>query len=330
MTKTETSDVASTVRQALRLEKTGCEIVRVAVKTPADARAIREIRRGISIPVVADIHFDADLAIEAVKSGADKIRINPGNVRDKKDIDRVIASVSSKGIPLRLGVNSGSLEEMSKNRKDPAGAMVGALLKYVEHFRKKKFHDLVISLKASDVPATVRAYRLMADECDYPFHLGITAAGLPEDGVVRSSVGIGALLLDGIGDTIRVSLTGDPILEIPAGKRILSAAGARKFGPEIIACPTCGRCQVDLVSIVKRLERELARSKGHGARGIGKSALIAVMGCEVNGPGEARQADIGIAFGKDKGAIFSHGKIVKTVKAKDAVCELVKMIKSNQ
>lgn len=330
MTKTETADVAATVRQVLELEKAGCEIVRVAVKTLEDARAIRDVRRDISVPLVADIHFDANLAIEAVKSGADKIRINPGNVRDKKDIDRVISAVSAKGIPLRLGVNSGSLEEMSRSKKDPAGAMVGALLRYMEHFRKKRFHDIVISLKASDVPTTVEAYRLMAGECDHPFHLGVTAAGLPEEGIVRSSVGIGALLLDGIGDTVRVSLTGDPVLEISAAKRILSAVGTRKFGTEIIACPTCGRCQVDLVSIVKELEEELQRMTSHEKRKTRAPLLIAVMGCEVNGPGEARQADIGIAFGKDKGAIFSSGKIIKTVKTKDAVSELVKMIKSNQ
>lgn len=329
MTKTDTADVKATVRQIIELENAGCEIVRVAVKGIEAARAIKAIRKEISIPVVADIHFDAALAMEAIKSGADKIRINPGNVKDNDELDRVISAAMAKGVPMRLGVNSGSLTGMARGKANPARAMVEALLKYLEHFKNRKFNDIVLSLKASDVMTTVEAYRLMARECEYPFHLGVTAAGLPEEGMVRSSIGIGALLLDGIGDTIRVSLTGDPAKEVRGAKRILSAVGARKFGYEVIACPTCGRCQVDLVAMVERLEKELQRGKGQGAWGKEKQILIAMMGCEVNGPGEARNADIGIAFGKGKGAIFKDGKIIKTVREKDAVGELVRMIKAN-
>ncbi len=327
MAKTDTADVVSTVRQIRSLEESGCEIVRVAVKTFEAARAIGQIKKEIGIPLVADIHFDAALAVEAIKSGADKIRINPGNVTDRGSIRDLIAAASAKSVPMRIGVNSGSLSEMVRGKGSPAGRMVGAVLRYLELFRRARFKNLIISLKASDVATTVEAYRLMAGECDYPFHVGVTAAGLPEEGIVRSSVGIGSLLLDGIGDTIRVSLTGDPVAEVGVAKRILSATGMRKFGHEIIACPTCGRCQVDLVSIVKELEKEVSRTTGSEQRATKKPLLIAVMGCEVNGPGEARQADLGIAFGKDKGAIFRRGNIVKTVASDRAVAELVKMVK---
>ena len=327
MAKTDTANVASTVREIRALEESGCEIVRVAVKTFEAARAIGQIKKEIDIPLVADIHFDAALAVEAIKSGADKIRINPGNVRDKGGIRELIAAASAKSVPMRIGVNSGSLSEMARGKGSPAGRMVGAVLRYLELFRRERFNNLVISLKASDVATTVEAYRLMAGECDYPFHVGVTAAGLPEEGIIRSAVGIGSLLLDGIGDTIRVSLTGEAVAEVGVAKRILSAAGMRKFGHEIIACPTCGRCQVDLVSIVRELEEQISRGTRDEGPRTRKPLLIAVMGCEVNGPGEARQADIGIAFGKDRGAIFRKGKIVKTVVAKKAVGELIKIIK---
>ncbi|MFH1552040.1 MAG: flavodoxin-dependent (E)-4-hydroxy-3-methylbut-2-enyl-diphosphate synthase [Candidatus Omnitrophota bacterium] len=327
MTKTDTSDIRATVGQVRQLEEAGCEIVRVAVKNTSDAKAISAIRKDTEIPFVADIHFDYRLAVECIKQGADKIRINPGNIYKTAEIDKIIDAAASKNIPVRIGVNSGSLRDESDGSTDIADRMVDSALKYVEHFRKRDFDDLVISLKASEVPSTVRAYRRIAGECGYPLHLGVTAAGLPEEGVVKSSIGIGALLMEGIGDTVRVSLTGDSIAEVDVAKRILSAIGSRHFGPRIIACPTCGRCQVDLVSIVKQLEWELKRTTEHARRGTDKSLVIAVMGCEVNGPGEAKDADIGIAFGKGKGVVFRHGEVVKTVEASAAIKELLEMIR---
>ncbi len=320
MTKTDTSDVNATVRQIRQLQNAGCELVRVAVKDTNAASAISDIKKEINIPLIADIHFDHKLALEAIANGADKIRINPGNMTGQDAVNSVINAAAEKGIPIRLGVNSGSLVEMAAGRGNPADVMVDCLLKYLEPFRKKRFNDIILSLKASDVSTTVEAYRKMAEACDYPFHVGVTAAGPPAEGIVRSSVGIGTLLLDGIGDTIRVSLTGDPLPEVDAAKRILSSVGVRHFGHSIISCPTCGRCQVDLVPLVEELEKEIKSITN-------KPLTIAIMGCEVNGPGEAKCADIGIAFGKNKGAIFRGGEIIKTVKVDDAVDELVKMIK---
>ncbi|MGD2278717.1 MAG: flavodoxin-dependent (E)-4-hydroxy-3-methylbut-2-enyl-diphosphate synthase [Candidatus Omnitrophota bacterium] len=327
MTKTDTSDIESTVRQIHELENAGCEIIRVAVKDPEDAKAVRQIKEEIAIPLVADIHFDYRLAIESIKSGADKIRINPGNIHKFDDIDKIIDEAFSSKVPIRIGVNSGSLKESQRASGDIADRMVSFALKYIDHFEKRNFNDLVISLKASEVPATVKAYRKIAEKCDYPLHLGITAAGLPDDGIVKSSIGLGMLIMNGIGDTVRVSLTGNPVFEVDAAKRILAFVGARHLGPQIIACPTCGRCQVDLVPIVEELEDELKGALKRKAAKEEKQLLIAVMGCEVNGPGEAKDADIGVAFGKDKGVIFSHGKAVKTIKAGSAIKELLKIIK---
>ncbi|MBD3380263.1 MAG: flavodoxin-dependent (E)-4-hydroxy-3-methylbut-2-enyl-diphosphate synthase [Candidatus Omnitrophica bacterium] len=327
MTNTVTADIPATVSQIKRLEKAGCEIVRVSVKSPEDAKAVEDIREEIGIPLVADIHFDHRLALEAVKRGADKIRINPGNIRRKDHIDRVISACRERGVPVRIGVNSGSLTESASGKGKPCDVMVSSLLGYMEHFRKAKFDDLVISLKSSDVETTVKAYRLMADECDHPFHLGVTAAGTRDNGIVKASIGIGSLLLDGIGDTVRVSLTAAPEEEVTAAKRILSSVGSRKFGHEIIACPTCGRCQVDLEPIVNEIEKALCGSR-FAVRGSKKHLLIAVMGCEVNGPGEAKAADVGIAFGKGKGAIFKEGKIIRTVNADIAVRELMSIIEA--
>ncbi|MGB2629747.1 MAG: flavodoxin-dependent (E)-4-hydroxy-3-methylbut-2-enyl-diphosphate synthase [Candidatus Omnitrophota bacterium] len=326
MAKTDTSDVDATIRQVRDLENAGCEIVRVAVKDMEDAKAIGPIRQEIIIPLVADIHFDYKLALEAIRQGADKIRINPGNIYKTGEIDQIIDAAFSAKIPIRIGVNSGSLRGPFTKAGHIADRMVDSALKTIEHFRNKGFNDLVISLKASEVPSTIRAYRRMAGECDYPMHLGVTAAGLPEEGIVKSSIGIGALLMEGIGDTVRVSLTGDPVMEVDVAKRILASLGVRNFGPELVSCPTCGRCEVDLVSIVKELEKEL-RTTNHEPRTTNKQLVIAVMGCEVNGPGEAKDADIGVAFGKGKGAIFSHGKVIKTVKIDSAIKELFKLIK---
>ncbi|MFC1576138.1 flavodoxin-dependent (E)-4-hydroxy-3-methylbut-2-enyl-diphosphate synthase [Candidatus Omnitrophota bacterium] len=305
MTKTATSNVKKTVYEIRALEKEGCEIVRVAVKDLEAARAIKAIKRKIKIPLVADIHFDARLALEAIKAGADKIRINPGNISKPKDLKAIIKAAKYAKIPIRIGLNSGSL---------PRGAkFVPLALKYIKLFEKENFRDIIISLKSSDVREAVLAYKRLSALSRYPLHLGITAAGSYDTGIVKSSVGIGALLLDGIGDTIRVSLTGDPVTEVVAAKRILQALGIRYFTPDVVSCPTCGRCQVDLGAIVKDLEARLPEG----------NITIAVMGCEVNGPGEAREADIGIAFGKNSGILFKKGKVVKKVTVKNAVKELL-------
>jgi len=323
MTKTDTADAALTAGQIRLLEKAGCEIVRLSVKDMRSAEAVEDIKKETTIPMVADIHFDHKLALEAIRRGADKIRINPGNMQKEQDVAEVIDAAKEKKIPIRVGINSGSLLEKVTGKTATADAMVASLVKYLEYFRKRDFNDIVVSLKASDVKTTVEAYRKASDECDYPFHLGVTAAGPPRDGVVRSSVGIGTLLMEGIGDTIRVSLTGDPVEEVDTAKRILSSTGSRRFGPDVISCPTCGRCQVDLISLVEELEKRLSADTG-------ADLTIAVMGCEVNGPGEAKAADIGIAFGKGKGAIFKQGKIVKTVDASCAIDELLAMIGKEQ
>lgn len=325
MTKTDTCDIDKTTKQIQRLEKAGCELIRVAVKTSEDARAIRDIKKNINIPIVADIHFDYKLALEAVNYGADKIRINPGNINKKSHVNNVIVCALENNVAIRVGINSGSFTKNNSLKQNPEHAMVDELLKYLENFYAQKFYNIVISIKSSDVVSTCSALKRVASLCDCPIHLGITSTGLPEDGIVKSSVGIGALLLDGIGDTIRVSLTGESLLEIETAKRILVASGARYFVPEIISCPTCGRTQVDLISIVRELKQKLGNLK---LQDCGKEKLtIAVMGCEVNGPGEARNADIGIAFGKNRGAIFCDGKIVETVHVSRAVDKLIEAIR---
>ena len=313
MAKVGTSDIGAVVSQIKCLEKCGCEIIRVAVKTTADARAIKDIKKRIAIPLVADIHFDYRLALESIRNGADKIRLNPGNMKDRNEIAQVIKAAKSAKIPIRIGVNSGSVNTQYAVRstlyKNMSSALVKSALNYVKLFEDLKFHDIIISLKGSDVSETVQAYREMSKRCDYPLHLGVTASGPYDHGIIKSSIGIGALLLDGIGDTIRVSLTAEPEEEVIAAKRILSSLGLRRFGHEIISCPTCGRCQVDLVRIVNDLEAQLsAVSCKLSAK---KPAVIAMMGCEVNGPGEAKDADIGIAFGKGSGMLFKKGKIIK-------------------
>jgi len=326
MAKTDTCDIDTTVGQIQQLEEAGCELVRVAVKDASAARALAEIKKSINIPLIADIHFDYRLALEALDSGADKIRINPGNIGKTEELERIIDAAMEKKVPVRIGVNSGSLTEVANKKGDSSSAMADSIMRYLEHFQKKNFHDIVISVKSSCVTDTVEAYRKISSECDYPLHVGITAAGTPQDGIIKSSVGIGTLLMEGIGDTIRVSLTGDPLPEVEAAKKIISASGLKSSGLEIIACPTCGRCQVDMVNIVKELEEELNRVKGQGSRVKDKQLIVAVMGCEVNGPGEAKNADIGIAFGSGKGAIFRKGEIVKTVKETEAVKALIRII----
>jgi len=325
MTKTDTHDIELTTRQILEMEEAGCELIRVAVKNREDAKAIEDIKKNIRIPIAADIHFDHELAIEAIRRGADKIRINPGNIKSAEHISQIIDLASEKNVPIRIGINSGSLEELNTSFDSPADIMVRALLNYLEIFKRKSFQDIIISVKSSDVVSTCEAYKKIAPECDYPLHLGITATGLAADGIVKSSIGIGALLLSGIGDTIRVSLTDSGFLEIETAKRILAAAGMRHFGPEIIACPTCGRCEVDLISIAKELEEKF-KKQFPAAKEYKKPFIVAIMGCVVNGPGEAKNADIGIAFGKNKGVIFRAGKIMETVEASRAVERLMKFV----
>ena len=329
MTKVDTSNVKAVVAQIKKLEDAGCEVVRVAIKDTDDAKAIKDIKKKIKIPIVCDIHFNYKLALETISYGADKIRLNPGNIGKRQEIEQVVRAAKKAGIPIRIGLNSGSIfarlsKKITKHEVDLSSALVGSALGYVKIFEELNFRDIIISLKASDVATTVEAYRKISKLCDYPLHLGVTASGSYDNGIVKSSVGIGALLLDGIGDTIRVSLTADPLEEVIAAKRILSAAGLRKFGPEVISCPTCGRCQVDLGLIVKEVERKLAT--GNLSLATKSPLKIAIMGCEVNGPGEAKEAEVGIAFGKGFGMIFKKGKILKKVSVKNAVKELLRQL----
>ncbi|MFA5069412.1 MAG: flavodoxin-dependent (E)-4-hydroxy-3-methylbut-2-enyl-diphosphate synthase [Candidatus Omnitrophota bacterium] len=323
MTNTDTRDVASTVRQIRRLEMSGCEIVRVAVKDAVSAAAVKKIRPRISIPIEADIHFNYQLALMAVESGADGIRLNPGNIRDPMHIGLVIDACKRRDIPIRIGANSGSMADGYRAGGEDAQAdnMVKIVMDYIRIFERKNFFNIMISLKTSSVVSTLAAYRKAALLCNYPLHLGVTATGCGEEAVIKSSIGIGSLLSEGIGDTIRVSLTGRPEDEIVVARHILQALKLRHFYHELISCPTCGRCQVDLAGIVNRVRRRLYTIP---ARMPGKRFItVAVMGCEVNGPGEAKTADIGIAFGKDSGILFKKSKIVKKVNAKDAVKELM-------
>ncbi len=307
MTKTDTRDVDATVKQIKSLEAAGCEIVRIAVLDTEAARAIKAIKKKINCPLVADIHFQYKLAIEAINAGADKIRLNPGNIKKKEDIAQVLKLAKKKRIPIRIGLNSGSTAGRS---------MVKIALDYIKLFEQMDFRDIIVSLKASDVLTTIDAYREMAELCDYPFHLGVTAAGPSERGIVKSSVGIGTLLAGGIGDTIRVSLTGDPCEEVRVAKEILTSLNLRKGGIDIISCPTCGRCEVDLVKVVEKLEDKLSAISSQLSA---KQIKVAIMGCVVNGPGEAKEADIGIAAGKHCGILFKKGKIVRKIKESDFV-----------
>ena len=311
MTTTPTSDVEATLAQFFRLYEAGCEIVRVAVRDEADARAIRALKDRSPMPVVADIHFSDRLAILAVENGADKIRINPGNIGGEEAVRRVADCVRAHGIPVRVGANTGSIEEEHLRKYGrSARALVESALLDVSRLEKYGVSDIVISVKASSVPMTVSAYRMLAARTDYPLHLGVTEAGTSENGIVKSSIGIGSLLLDGIGDTIRVSLTDDPVEEIVAAKRILRACGLEKDYVEVISCPTCGRCEWDSMGLARRVERAVF--------GIRKPLKIAVMGCVVNGPGEAKDCDIGIAGGKGKCVLFRRGEAVQTVPAEKA------------
>jgi (E)-4-hydroxy-3-methylbut-2-enyl-diphosphate synthase len=306
MTKTDTRDVDSTVNQILELEELGCEIIRVAVKDMEAASKIGEIKKKIHIPLVADIHFDPRLAVESIKNGADKIRLNPSNIQDKEWIKKVATLCKERNIPIRVGANLGSFRERPK---DLVKAMVESVKNEVEILNSVGFDNIVISAKTSNVLTTIQVNRLLSDMFEYPFHIGVTEAGPLSDSLVKSSIGIGILLNEGIGDTLRVSITGNPREEVIAGYKILKALELRKHGLEIISCPTCGRAEVDIESIVTKLNTDFGNVK--------TELKVAVMGCVVNGPGEAKDADIGVACGKDSGVLFKKGKIVKVVKGEE-------------
>lgn len=320
MTNTATSDVEATVAQILRLEAAGCEIVRASVPDMASAKAFRAIRDAIHIPLVADIHFDYRLAIAAMENGADKIRYNPGNIGSEAKIAEFAACAKLHRVPVRVGVNGGSLEKslLAKYGGPTAEALAESALSGAEILERAGIEDIVLSLKASSVAVTVAAARLAAARCDLPLHLGVTEAGTYYDSIVKSSMGIGALLIDGIGDTIRVSVTGDPVQEVEAAKQILSAAGVRRFSPEIISCPTCARCKTDTMAVIESIRTALPPSA--------PPIRIAVMGCAVNGPGEAREADIGIAFGTDNAVVFRCGEIVYSGEKEAVISRLLKEI----
>ena len=307
MTNTRTEDVAATVAQILRLEKAGCEIVRCTVPTEESARAVGEIRKQIHIPLVADIHFDYRMAVAAIENGADKIRINPGNIGGRDKVAEVVAAAKERHIPIRVGVNSGSLEKelVEKYHGVTAEGIVESALAQAGMIEDMGYDNLVISIKSSDVLMCVRAHELLAGRTDHPLHVGITESGTVQSGNIKSAIGLGLILHQGIGDTIRVSLTGDPVEEIRSAKLILRTLGLRKGGIEVVSCPTCGRTQIDLISLANQVE-EMAAD-------IPLDIKVAVMGCAVNGPGEAREADIGIAGGLGEGLLIRHGEIIKKV-----------------
>ena len=320
MCNTATEDVEATVQQIRRLEQAGCDIVRVAVPTEEAARAIPAIKRGIRIPLVADIHFDYKLALLCIDGGVDKIRINPGNIGSKERVRAVADGCRERGIPIRVGVNGGSLEKdiLRKYGGVTAEALAESALGHVCLLEDCGFGDICISVKCSRVPVNMAAYELLHERVDYPLHLGVTEAGTPEMGVLKSAIGIGGLLCRGIGDTLRVSLTADPVEEVTAAKKILQAAGIRRTEPDLIACPTCGRTQYDMLPIAREVERRL--------KDCHKPITVAVMGCVVNGPGEAAAADVGIAGGRGEGLLFAKGKILRKVPQEQLVDELFREI----
>ena len=320
MCNTPTEDVNATVRQIQRLEQAGCEIVRVAVPTEEAARAIPSIKAAIHIPLVADIHFDYRLALLCVDGGVDKIRINPGNIGGDDRVKAVVDACREHKVPIRIGVNGGSLEKelLAKYGRVTPEALVESALRHVRLLEKFDFTEICISVKSSDVPLNMAAYRLLHEKVDYPLHLGVTEAGTPTMGLLKSAIGIGGLLCEGIGDTMRVSLTADPVEEVYAAKRILQACGIRRSGVNLVSCPTCGRTAYDMIPIAEELERRLADCK--------KNITVAVMGCVVNGPGEASAADIGVAGGKGEGMIFRKGKILYKVPQEKLVDALMEEI----
>lgn len=321
MTNTKTDNVAATVAQIGKLAQAGCDLVRLAVPDMAAARALGQIKDCADLPLIADIHFDYRLAMAAMESGVDALRLNPGNIGDPEQIAIVVKEAKKRHIPIRIGVNAGSLDKkiLLRHGGHPTPeALVESALHHIAILERLDFHDIKISLKAHDVPLTIGAYRLMSETVDYPLHLGITEAGTVKSGVVKSAVGIGALLAQGIGDTVRVSLTGDPVEEVYVAKEILKSLGLREYGPTLISCPTCGRCGIDLAAIARQVEERLT--------GIKTPLKVAVMGCVVNGPGEAKEADIGIAGGKGEGLVFRKGEILKKVPENELLSALFQEI----
>ena len=317
MTNTDTRNVKATIEQIRGLESAGCDIIRCAVPDMEAAEAITHIAKEINIPLVADIHFDYRLALNAIKNGVSALRINPGNIGSMERVKMVAEHAMNAGIPIRIGVNSGSLEKelLDKYGKVCPEALVESALKHVDILEKVNFNDIVISIKSSDVFQMIESYRLIAQKIDYPLHIGVTEAGTIWRGTIKSSVGVGALLAEGIGDTIRVSLTDDPIQEVKVGKEILRSLGYKKGGITFVSCPTCGRTQINLIKLAKEIEDKLEN--------LNKDIKVAVMGCVVNGPGEAREADIGIAGGNGEGLIFKKGEIIKKVKEEELVDALM-------
>ena len=320
MTNTRTDDVEATLHQIRTLAATGCEIIRVAVPDMAAAKAVGKIKEGSPIPVVVDIHFDYKLALEAIAAGADKVRINPGNIGGADHVKAVAQACARRGVPIRIGVNGGSLEKplLAKYGGVCPEAMVESAFGHIRLLNQFDFDDICVSLKSSSVPMTMKAYRLMSQASDYPLHIGVTEAGTVRMGTLKSAVGIGGLLALGIGDTMRVSLSADPVEEVYAAKEILKAAGVRKEGAELVSCPTCGRTRIDLIALANEVEERL--------KTVDKPITVAVMGCVVNGPGEASAADCGIAGGVGEGLLFKKGQIVKKVPQEQLVDELFTLI----
>ncbi|MBA7564143.1 4-hydroxy-3-methylbut-2-en-1-yl diphosphate synthase (flavodoxin) [subsurface metagenome] len=315
MTKTDTRDVMSTIRQIKELEDCDCELVRVAVPDAEAAQAIRAVKRGISIPMIADIHFDYRLALMALEAGVDGLRLNPGNISEPKRVRAIAQAAKERNVPIRIGVNAGSLPRTANPKLTIAQRMVDAALEQIRLLESLDFDLIKVSLKAFDVPTTIEAYQSIAEKIPYPLHIGITEAGTPRTGIIRSAVGISTLLYLGIGDTIRVSLTAHPREEVIAAYEILKSLNLRQHGPILVSCPSCGRAEVDIVKLAEAVEEELLKIK--------KPIKVAVMGCVVNGPGEARDADVGIACGKGKAILFKKGKKIRTIKEKDFVTALM-------
>lgn len=324
MTKTDTRDTEATIKQILSLESKGCEAIRIAVPDMEAAKCLGIIKNSINIPVIADIHFNWKLALEALNQGVDEIRINPGNIGAKWKIKEVVKSASERKVPIRIGVNAGSLEkDLLESYGHPTPeAIVESAERHIRILEDMDFSNIEVSLKASNVLLTVEAYRLFSNKYDYPLHIGISEAGLPSSGIIKSSVGIGILLSEGIGDSLRISLTAPPEEEIRVAYEILRSLGLRKRGAELISCPTCGRCKINLQSLAERVEESL--------RDIEEPITVAVMGCVVNGPGEAREADFGIAGGKKMGLLFEKGKIIKKVKEEELLETLLQTISEHQ
>jgi len=321
MTKTDTRDVNATANQVKELQECGCEIVRIAVPDRQAVDSIPAIKKNTSLPIIADIHFDYQLALASLQAGIDGIRLNPGNIRDREQIARVVSASKEREIPIRIGVNAGSLPTDFEPELPLAQRMVDIALEQIRLMEDIDFNLIKVSLKAFDVPTTVQAYQMLADKIPYPLHLGITEAGLPQAGTIRSAIGIAILLYQGIGDTIRVSLTTHPCEEVRAAYEILKTLGLRQHGPTLVSCPSCGRAEIDIIKLAEAVDKHLEK--------ITEPIKVAVMGCVVNGPGEAKDADIGIACGKDKGVIFRKGKVVRTVPEKNFLEALMAEVNSS-